>query len=218
MTLKLLLTSGISHLCSHFGDNVNDKAWHQQVWNCKIPTERESHMFADNSLPCYKLNLLGNSLQWILAFRNFTGDALGRAPMGEYGKQDWVEGKDELWCPSKFQRRPQPIPRGTLELEWLFWIVPIRGKEFECPCSSTGQPLERSCLWEWGHHLGWVGQLPLTKDDIPGSWGNDCLLPGCGHHVAHTAFLHKLFITPSETPVSSSIVNYLGLPNSVSLM
>ena len=26
MTLKLLLTSGISHLCSHFGDNVNDKA------------------------------------------------------------------------------------------------------------------------------------------------------------------------------------------------
>lgn len=104
------------------------------------------------------------------------------------------------------------------ELEWLFWIVPIRGKEFECPGSSTGQPLERSCLWEWGHHLGWVEQLPLTKDDIPGSWRNECLLPGCGHHVAHTAFLHKLFITLSETPVSSSLVNYLGLLNSVSLM
>ena len=38
----------------------------------------------ENSLPCdYKLNLLGNSLQWILAFRNFTGNALGRVPMWE---------------------------------------------------------------------------------------------------------------------------------------
>lgn len=39
---------------------------------------------------------LGNSLQWILACRNFIGDALGRAPMGEHGKQYQAEGKDEL--------------------------------------------------------------------------------------------------------------------------